>query len=100
MTRPPIRFHSAARRELHAIGDEYDAVSAWLGDDFSNRVDAALQTILDFPEAGSPSPDGNRRLVLSRFPYSIIYRVMDTGIVIVAIAHHRQEPGYWTNRRT
>jgi len=41
-----------------------------------------------------------RRFLLRRFPYSVIYRVEPSRIVIVAIAHGRRRPGYWKERLT
>ncbi len=31
-------------------------------------------------------------------PYSIVFRLVDDEIFIVAIAHHVREPGYWAGR--
>jgi hypothetical protein len=41
---------------------------------------------------------GTRRLLLQRFPFSIIYRVESTWVLVVAIAHQRRRPGYWRRR--
>jgi plasmid stabilization system protein ParE len=46
----------------------------------------------------SSGEHGTRELVLRRFPYTIVYRVMNGVIVIVAIAHHSREKGYWQSR--
>jgi len=40
----------------------------------------------------------SRRILLSRFPFSIIYRVTGHIVEIVAVMHHRRDPGYWVNR--
>jgi hypothetical protein len=32
------------------------------------------------------------------FPYDVVYRVSETIIEIVAIAHHARKPGYWRYR--
>lgn len=93
-----MRFFKGARREFLAAGDEYDGISPTLASEFGQRVDAALQTILEYPDAGSPHLYGTRRMVLTQFPYSLIYRVLRAEIAIVAVPHHRQELGYWKNR--
>ncbi|MBI3461482.1 MAG: type II toxin-antitoxin system RelE/ParE family toxin [Planctomycetes bacterium] len=36
--------------------------------------------------------------MLPRFPYRIIYEVRSDEIVILAIAHNRRRPGYWSRR--
>jgi hypothetical protein len=42
--------------------------------------------------------NGRRRFSLRRFPYSVIYYLRDDELRVVAIAHHRQRPGYWADR--
>jgi len=39
-----------------------------------------------------------RRVVLSRFPYIVVFRETVTEIEIVAVAHGRRRPGYWRER--
>ncbi len=36
--------------------------------------------------------------MLRRFPFSIVYCVVDDVIRIVAIAHAKLRPGYWRSR--
>jgi plasmid stabilization system protein ParE len=45
-----------------------------------------------------PVQDGTHRYVLRRFPYTIAYRVVAGQVVIMAVAHHRREPGSWEGR--
>ncbi len=41
-----------------------------------------------------------RRLVVSRFPYSILYRRLAGGeIRVLAVAHHKRRPEFWHGRR-
>jgi plasmid stabilization system protein ParE len=41
-----------------------------------------------------------RRFVLPRFPYSLIYRHLGADEVrILAVAHQKRRPRYWTGRR-
>jgi len=39
-----------------------------------------------------------RRVLVRRFPFSIMYRLEGDEIVIYALAHHAREPGYWEPR--
>ncbi|WP_437690624.1 hypothetical protein [Sorangium sp. So ce176] len=41
---------------------------------------------------------GTRRVRLTRFPYLVVYRDEPTRILVVAIAHAKQRPGYWRKR--
>jgi len=36
--------------------------------------------------------------VVRRYPYSIFYLIEDEVVEIVAVAHHKQRPGYWLGR--
>jgi len=33
--------------------------------------------------------------VLHRFPYSVFYEVLGATMTVLAVAHHRRNPGYW-----
>lgn len=39
-----------------------------------------------------------RRLILSRFPYKLLYSVEADHIYVIAVAHQHREPNYWTDR--
>lgn len=65
---------------------------------FSAELDAAETAIAERPEAWAPATDGNRRYLLRRFPFSVVYRVETARILIVAVAHGRRRPGYWKHR--
>lgn len=54
---------------------------------------------LERPEAWRLAhPSGVRCIGLSRFPYTIFYRVIMDTPQITAVAHHRQRPAYWLSR--
>ena len=65
---------------------------------FSEEVDAAESAIARLPHAWPRFDHGTRRYLLRRFPFSIVYRVQPTRILIVAVAHGRRRPGYWKSR--
>jgi hypothetical protein len=69
--------------------------------------DQAVNTALDLLEdeivplaamLGKARAKEAKRLVLSRFPYSIVVRQFPDEIVVVAIAHQSRRPGYWRSR--
>ncbi len=35
---------------------------------------------------------------MSRFPFFIIYLILEQVIVIIAVAHFKRKPGYWRDR--
>ena len=60
----------------------------------SSAGDASIRT-----DARASADHNTRRLLVSRFPYQIIYRVRPRKIVVVALAHVKRRPGYWKDRQ-
>jgi plasmid stabilization system protein ParE len=55
--------------------------------------------ILTTPQKYPFGARGERRFVLDRFPYTILYRVREDEVFVTAIAHQSRRPGYWRRRR-
>lgn len=96
-------LHEEARRELSAAASWYEDRSPGLGDDFAVEVLRALDSIEEAPELwplwpGVSHGPGVRRFLLADFPYALPYVVLKDRIVVLAIAHVRQLPGYWLKR--
>jgi plasmid stabilization system protein ParE len=99
---PGYRFHPAATEELAASGDWYDAQLPGLSLDLFDAVEEAIALIVERPSAwqrdGTVSGREIRRFVMRRFPFSIVYYVVDDNVRIVAVAHGKRRPGYWRVR--
>ncbi len=92
-----------ARNEFSAAARWYEERSPGLGDDFAVEVLRALDSIEESPETWPPWPGVHQRPVIHRFllpefPFALPYVVLKDRIVILAIAHVRQRPGYWLKR--
>ncbi len=94
-----VRFNPLAERELVEAAAYYESERRELGQEFLDSVSQALAFALRFPQA-SPTARGQiRSLVISRFPYSILYRPLTQGGVrVLAVAHQKRRPGYWRGR--
>jgi toxin ParE1/3/4 len=92
------RFIAAARLELLAEVIHYNEAEPGLGLRFVEAVEEAAARALAFPRSGSPSRANTRRVILKGFPFSLIYRPEPDGIVVFAVAHHKQRPYYWQAR--
>ena len=79
--------------------DFYDRQALGLGGEFAAEVQHTLETLLDFPELGHAHLASTRRVLIPRFPYSLVYRLKPEQIDIIAVPHHRRKPGYWRKRR-
>ena len=93
-----VRFLKAARLELRLAFESYRSIRRELGEDFLNKVQNGVDYIRDHPLAWQQGSRGSRRYILNRFPYAIVYKVYDDGIVIIAVAHLSREPDYWQDR--
>ena len=84
-----------------AEGDIADAFNwyakrnALIADAFRSEVFVAIERITERPLAKPADAEGNCRRPLRRFPYSVVYEVLERTVTILAIAHHRRKPGYW-----
>ncbi|MBI5948030.1 MAG: type II toxin-antitoxin system RelE/ParE family toxin [Chloroflexi bacterium] len=65
---------------------------------FEASLNAALSLVRDFPAAGAPHMGGTRRVVVSGYPYVIVYRLRGDELLVVAVAHTSRKPGYWRAR--
>jgi len=66
---------------------------------FSAELDEAEVAIVERPEAWPTLRDGNRHYLMRRFPFSVVYRVESSRVLIVAVAHGRRRPDYWKQRQ-
>lgn len=92
--------------QLHPLAaDEAEAAERWYRERndiaatrFRHELDRAVDLISERPEAGPPYVGNTRRVLLRRFPFFVVYRVLDEHVQIVAVAHARRRPGYWRER--
>lgn len=92
-------FHPDVAIELKASYVWYQNQAMGLGDDLVAELEAAYRAILELPDTWPPFKHGCRRFLLSKFPYSVIYRNSSNGIFVVAIMHNTRRPNYWKNRK-
>jgi plasmid stabilization system protein ParE len=65
---------------------------------FEAAAERAVSFIESFPEACPLCDNRHRRCALRRYPYGLIYRLDGDRVRVVAVAHDRQLPGYWSDR--
>lgn len=98
-----LRTHEAAAREILKAASWYETGRAGLGREFLGEVQHRLR-LLELglvPSVGLPElihVPGLSRILLHRFPYSIVFSTTPTEIVVVAVAHFSRDPGYWGDR--
>lgn len=94
-----IRLHPEAELDLLEGAAFCLARSEVAAERFVGDVESALSLISEAPGRWPLYRAGSRRFVMSAFPYSIIYRAIETQIQVFAVAHAKRRPLYWTRRR-
>lgn len=90
------RFLSPALGEVREAAAFYGSRVPGLGSDFLDELDAAIERILQFPEAWGRLGADHRRCNLRRFPYSIVYQIQPgQEVVIISVFHQSREPQSW-----
>jgi len=95
-----VRLHPNARVEVREVRKWYYERSPLSATAFAHAVDTAVSRIVEAPTQYPLADHGTRKLVLQRFPFNIFYLPGESEIVIVAVAHQKRRPGYWSSRLT
>ena len=98
-----VRFAPEASAELEDATRWYEQRHAGLGLAFLAAVDVAVGSVARTPRAGAPLGGlaeelDVRRVPVSRFPYHLVYLVTEGQIDVLAVAHDRRRPAYWSGR--
>jgi hypothetical protein len=94
-----VEFHREAEQELAEAAFHYDGELQGLGDRFLTEVRRATMLLDENPGMGQRIDEQLHRVVLRRFPFSLIYAQQLGKVFILAVAHQRRRPGYWRARR-
>jgi len=98
-----VRFAPEASAELEEAARWYEQRHTGLGLAFLAAVDLTVESVTRWPGVGGPI-DGLpedlvvRRVRIGRFPYHVAYLVTEDQIYVLAIAHDRRRPLYWSSR--
>lgn len=95
---PAIDFHSDARDEFDGAVDWYLERSPGAAIGFIAAVDEALDLIAAHPNQPTIIVHGCRYRRVRKYPFSIVYTLRDSRLLIIAVAHAKRRPGYWRER--
>jgi plasmid stabilization system protein ParE len=95
-----IEYHPAIETELAAIRDYYNERSRNLGNDFINEFERQVLRIAAMHSRWMVIRGDTRRALMRRFPYLILFRVVDDSLIrITVIKHERRHPAYGMHRK-
>ena len=98
-----VKVSREAAIELEEAALWYEKERAGLGMRLIDAFEHAVQLLRE-PNppltsiSGRAASLGGKKLILHRFPFSLIAVQFNQTITIVALAHHSRKPGYWMKR--
>ena len=87
-----VRLLPEAEKELFEAAQWYSQQAVGLDYEFIRCIDEAMARIVRAPLMFSVVHRDRRRIIVKRFPYSIIFDVMEDEILIYAIFHFSRSP--------
>lgn len=98
MAAAKVVFHPGASEDYAAAFAWYHARGPKIASDFESEIDRGIRLISRHPLRWPKFDEQRRRLIVRKFPYSIIYELHGDDAVVLAIAHGKRRPNYWRER--
>jgi len=91
-------FLPGVRADFDQAFDWYASRSERAALRFTEAIGETLDRISTAPESYAQIDAIHRQARVKRFPYRVVFRIIDTSVVIVALAHHSRLPDFWKPR--
>ena len=93
-------LHPGAEQDIADALDFYtEQAGLLIAKRFLDEFERVAKLMVAHPGFGTPTTNGRRVFPLRVFPYSVVYRDLQTGIRIVVVRHQHRKPGYGGARR-
>jgi hypothetical protein len=63
-----------------------------------DELDRSIERVAAAPQVCPAYLHGTRMCRLRRFPFAVVFRETEAVTQIVAVAHLKRRPGYWSRR--
>ena len=94
-----LEFLEIAEDEVNDAVDWYDNQEENLGAEFVLELDNFFEYLTETPKIFPIVFEEMRRAVLPKFPYAIIFEIHEPDVILIlAIAHQKQDPKRWIKR--
>jgi len=93
-----LQIRPLARLEIIEAATWYSEQGHGLADRFMEALNAALLRIQDNPLQYPVVHGELRRAGLRRFPYAVVFSVLDTQVIVLGCIHGRRDPRRWMRR--
>lgn len=94
----PIDYLPDARRDFDESFDWYSERSTQTAVRFADAVDLALMQVASDPTRFASADGVHRTCPVKKFPFRVVYRLVENRVLVVAVAHSKRHPGYWSDR--
>lgn len=89
---------SAAEQDFTEALCWYAERSQQAAERFDAEFRRALDSIKADPRRFPLCDERHRYFLMRRYPFQVIYREHGEDLVIIAVAHAKRRPGYWSGR--
>jgi len=95
-----VQYHPLTASDLNNAVSFYNRQRPGLGDELRVEVHAAIERVRSNPFQFPVVERDIRRGFVHRFPYSVLFRVVnDKTTRVLVIRHHRRHPSFGLTRR-
>ena len=93
-------LHPGAEQDIADALDFYtEQAGPLVAKRFLDEFERVAKLLVRHPGFGTPITKGRRVFPLRVFPYSVVYRNLETGIRVIVVRHQHRTPGYGGIRR-
>jgi toxin ParE1/3/4 len=93
-------LHPGAEHDIAKALDFYsEQAGSVVAKHFLEEFERVAKLLVEHPSLGTPATRGRRTFPLKVFPYSIVYRDLESSILILIVRHQHRKPGYAGSRR-
>ena len=91
-------FHRDVENDIHDSFTWYEGHRSGLGNDFILSLEATLENIRRNPERFPNSVENTKKALVFRFPFVIIYQILESKILVIAVLHSSRNPQNYKER--
>ncbi len=92
-------LHPEAAEEHKKQVTHYEEIQAGLGKRYHSEFQNVLALVCASPDRSRIVLASDiRRAMFKVFHFDLVYREVDGLVQVLAVAHHRRQPGYWVAR--
>jgi plasmid stabilization system protein ParE len=93
-------LHPGAEHDIAKALDFYsEHADSVVAEHFLEEFERIAKLLVEHPGLGTPTTKGRRTFPMKVFPYSVVYRNLESSIQILIVRHQQRKPGYAGGRR-